>query len=68
MRLFCLFGILVSYECLECNNFQNLYAMQVNMNESTIKPETLRKQFMLEAFKHTAEYDAAISKWMEDNV
>jgi len=22
----------------------------------------------LEAFKHTAEYDAAISKWMEDNI
>ena len=34
----------------------------------SIKPETLRKQFMLEAFKHTAEYDAAISKWMEDNI
>jgi len=33
----------------------------------SIKPETLRKQFMLEAFKHTAEYDAAISTWMEDN-
>ena len=31
----------------------------------SIKPETLRKQFMLEAFKHTAEYDAAISAWME---
>ena len=27
----------------------------------SIKPETLRKQFMLEAFKHTAEYDTAIS-------
>jgi phosphoribosylaminoimidazolecarboxamide formyltransferase/IMP cyclohydrolase len=34
----------------------------------SIKPETLRKQFMLEAFKHTAEYDAAISAWMESNV
>ena len=34
----------------------------------TIKPETLRRQFMLEAFKHTAEYDAAISEWMENNV
>jgi len=33
----------------------------------SIKPETLRKQFMLEAFKHTAEYDAAISTWMESN-
>ena len=31
----------------------------------SIKPESLRTQFMLEAFKHTAEYDAAISAWME---
>ena len=34
----------------------------------SIKPETLRKQFMLEAFKHTAEYDATISEWMEGRV
>jgi phosphoribosylaminoimidazolecarboxamide formyltransferase/IMP cyclohydrolase len=34
----------------------------------SIKPETLRKQFMLEAFRHTAEYDTAISRWMEENV
>ena len=34
----------------------------------SIKPDTLRKQFMLEAFKHTAEYDAAISSWMSENV
>ena len=34
----------------------------------SIKPETLREQFMKEAFKHTAEYDAAISTWMENNV
>ena len=31
----------------------------------SIKPEALRTQFMLEAFRHTAEYDAAISAWME---
>ena len=31
----------------------------------SIKPENLRKQFMLEAFRHTAEYDTAISTWME---
>jgi len=31
----------------------------------SIKPETLREQFMLEAFKHTAEYDTTISEWME---
>ena len=34
----------------------------------SIKPETLRKQFMLEAFRHTAEYDATISSWMEGRV
>jgi len=34
----------------------------------SIKPDTLRKQFMIEAFKHTAEYDAAISAWMSENV
>ena len=34
----------------------------------SIEPETLRKQFMLEAFKHTAEYDTAISAWMSENV
>ena len=34
----------------------------------SIKPETLRKQFMVEAFKHTAEYDSAISSWMSENV
>ncbi len=34
----------------------------------SIKPENLRKQFMLEAFRHTAEYDTAINRWMEDNV
>ena len=32
----------------------------------SIKPETLRKQFMLEAFRHTAEYDATISNWMAE--
>ena len=33
----------------------------------SIKPETLRKQFMVEAFRHTAEYDATISEWMSQN-
>ena len=33
----------------------------------SIQPETLRKQFMLEAFKHTAAYDATISEWMSQN-
>ena len=30
--------------------------------------EGLRKQFAFEAFKHTAEYDAAITAWMEDRI
>ena len=34
----------------------------------SIKPETLREQFMIEAFRHTAEYDTNISRWMEDRV
>ena len=34
----------------------------------SIKPETLRKQFMIEAFRHTAEYDTTINRWMEDQV
>ena len=34
----------------------------------SIKPETLREQFMVEAFRHTAEYDTTISRWMEDRV
>ena len=34
----------------------------------SITPETLREQFMKDAFIHTAEYDATISTWMEGNV
>ena len=48
-------------------NQYGIYLDSIKGNIS-IKPEDLRKQFMLEAFKHTAEYDAAISAWMEDNV
>ena len=44
-------------------NQYGIYLDSIKGNIS-IKPETLRKQFMLEAFKHTAEYDAAISEWM----
>ena len=48
-------------------NQYGIYLDSIKGNIS-IKPETLRKQFMLEAFKHTAEYDAAISAWMSENV
>ena len=47
-------------------NQYGIYLDSIKGNIS-IKPETLRKQFMLEAFKHTAEYDTAIHKWMENN-
>ena len=48
-------------------NQYGIYLDSIKGNIS-IKPETLRRQFMLEAFKHTAEYDAAISNWMSENV
>ena len=48
-------------------NQYGIYLDSIKGNIS-IKPETLRKQFMLEAFKHTAEYDATISDWMEGRV
>ena len=40
----------------------------MNGNIQSISVEGLRKQFALEAFRHTAEYDKAISEWMENNV
>ena len=47
-------------------NQYGIYLDSIKGNIS-IKPETLRKQFMLEAFRHTAEYDATISEWMSQN-
>ena len=47
-------------------NQYGIYLDSIKGNIS-IKPETLRKQFMLEAFKHTAQYDATISEWMSQN-
>ena len=37
-------------------------------NISSVTVEQLRSQFAVEAFRHTAEYDAAITAWMEDRV
>ena len=37
-------------------------------NISSVTVEQLRSQFAVEAFRHTAEYDAAINAWMEDRV
>jgi len=41
-----------------------LDALQGNISSVTV--EELRRNFMLEAFRHTAAYDAAISTWMEE--
>ena len=49
-------------------NQYGIYLDAMKGNISSVTVEELRKQFMLEAFKHTAEYDAAISAWMEGNV
>ena len=40
----------------------------LNGNIQSISVEGLRKQFAFEAFKHTAEYDKAISDWMENGL
>ncbi len=48
-------------------NQYGIYLDALNGNISSVTVEELRKQFMLEAFKHTAEYDATISAWMENN-
>jgi len=45
-----------------------IYLDALKGNISSLTVEQLRTQFMLEAFRHTAEYDAAISSWMEDRV
>jgi len=37
-------------------------------NISSVTVDQLRSQFALEAFRHTAEYDAAIHAWMENQV
>jgi phosphoribosylaminoimidazolecarboxamide formyltransferase/IMP cyclohydrolase len=33
----------------------------------SVTVDDLRPQFAIEAFKHTAEYDTAINKWMSEN-
>ena len=43
-----------------------LDALKGNLSSFTV--EELRRNFMLEAFRHTAEYDAAIHSWMEEQV
>ena len=49
-------------------NQYGIYLDALQGNISSVTADELRKQFMKEAFKHTAEYDAAISAWMSENV
>ena len=49
-------------------NQYGIYLDAMNGNITSVTAEELRRQFMLEAFKHTAEYDADISAWMSENV
>jgi len=49
-------------------NQYGIYLDAMNGNISSVTVEELRKQFMKEAFKHTAEYDTTISNWMSDNL
>ena len=49
-------------------NQYGIYLDALQGNITSVTAEELREQFMKEAFKHTAEYDAAISAWMENNV
>ena len=49
-------------------NQYGIYLDALNGNISSVTVDELRKKFMLEAFKHTAEYDAAIHSWMEEQV
>ena len=46
-------------------NQYGIYLDAMNGNISSVTVEELRRNFMLEAFRHTAAYDAAISTWME---
>ena len=49
-------------------NQYGIYLDAMNGNISSVTVDQLRTQFMKEAFKHTAEYDAAIHSWMEEQV
>ena len=49
-------------------NQYGIYLDALKGNISSVTVEQLRTQFMKEAFKHTAEYDAAISAWMDNEL
>ena len=48
-------------------NQYGIFLDALSGNISSVTVDQLRKQFALEAFRHTAEYDTAIYNWMENN-
>ena len=49
-------------------NQYGIFLDALNGNISSVTVDQLRSQFAREAFKHTAEYDAVISNWMDGRV
>ncbi len=49
-------------------NQYGIFLDALSGNISSVTVDELRKQFAREAFKHTAEYDSTISKWMGENL
>ena len=49
-------------------NQYGIYLDALNGNIASVTVEMLRPNLAIEAFKHTAEYDAAITEWMRNNV
>jgi len=49
-------------------NQYGIYLDALKGNISSVTVEMLRPNLAIEAFKHTAEYDAAITEWMRNHV
>ena len=49
-------------------NQYGIYLDALKGNIASVTVEMLRPNLAIEAFKHTAEYDAAITEWMRNNV
>jgi len=49
-------------------NQYGIFLDALSGNISSVTVDQLRSQFAVEAFRHTAEYDTAITAWMEDRV
>ena len=50
------------------NPYQYGIFLDILKGNSSITMEQIRSRFAAEAFRHTAEYDAAITAWLEDRI